>query len=150
MSYRKLELSHHEEVLIVMRCRASFLLFWQEQGQFCLDKPLDEFRRVSHEKPLIFNPALHLTKLWKWIVTKRRAKASTLLLQITESANSCWTEPRESQVWLYKPSEALNMILKLCTQTIHLFYICSGFIRKKEKRKAESLQVLPQCSAWVS
>lgn len=66
MSYRKLELSHHEEeVLIVMRCGASFLLFWQEQGQFCLDKPLDEYQRVSHEKPLIFNPALYLTKLWK-------------------------------------------------------------------------------------
>lgn len=59
---QKLELFCHKEVLIVMRRAASFLLFWQEQGQFCLDKPLDEYQHVSHEKPLIFNPALYLTK----------------------------------------------------------------------------------------
>lgn len=105
MSYEKLELFCHEEVLIVMRCGASFLLFWQEQGQFCLDKPLDEYQRMSHEKPLIFNPAPYLTKLWKWIVNKRRAKASLLSSQMTDSANRCRTEPRESQVLLCRPSE---------------------------------------------
>lgn len=111
---QKLELFCHKEVLIVMWCGASFLLFWQEQGQFCLDKPLDEYQHVSHEKPLIFNPALYLTKPWKWIVNKRRAKASLLSLQITESLNSCWTEPREFQVLFPEPAEVLEILIKLC------------------------------------
>lgn len=128
MSYEKLELFCHEEVLIVMRCGASFLLFWQEQGQFCLDKPLDEYQRVSHEKPLIFNPAPYLTQLWKWIVNKRRAKASLLSSQMTDSANRCRTEPRESQVLRCRPSEVWGgMLLTLCPYAIHLFSICLGF-----------------------
>lgn len=108
-----------------MRCGASFL-FWQEQGQFCLDKPLDEYQSVSHEKPLIFNPALYLTKPWKWIVNERRAKASLLSLQITESANSCWIEPGELQVFLELP-------VKLCTWAVHLHLHYWGIARRAWK-----------------
>jgi len=45
-----------------MRCGGPFSLFWQEQEEFCPDELLDEYQRVSHEKPLIFNPAIYLTK----------------------------------------------------------------------------------------
>lgn len=45
-----------------MRCGGPSLLFWQEQGQFCPNQPLDKYQSVSHEKLLIFNPAIYLTK----------------------------------------------------------------------------------------
>lgn len=129
-----------------MRYGASFLLFWQEQGQFCLDKPLDEYQRVSHEKPLIFNPALYLTKPWKWIVNKRRAKASLLSLQITESVNSCWTEPRELQVLFCEPEEVLEMLVKLYINYTFILYLLRIYIDGNIARKNDNPWVLSHCT----